>query len=43
MVPALIGVEEEVLQDTTSLLQLLSIHSSPQIMSSFYQEALIVK
>jgi hypothetical protein len=43
VVPSLIGEEEEVLQDTVSLFQMLAIHSSPQLISSFFQDGLVVR
>lgn len=39
--PGLIGEEEDVLLDTTSLLQMLSIQSSPQAISAFYLDTLV--
>ncbi|KAI9549955.1 hypothetical protein GHT06_005226 [Daphnia sinensis] len=41
VVPSLIGEEEDMLQETVSLFQMLSIHSNPQVISSFFQDALI--
>jgi hypothetical protein len=43
VVPSLIGEEEEVLQDTVSLFQMLAIHSNPQLISSFFQDGLVVR
>ncbi|XP_057381286.1 uncharacterized protein LOC130703854 [Daphnia carinata] len=41
VVPSLIGEEEDMLQETVSLFQMLAIHSNPQIISTFFQDALI--
>jgi hypothetical protein len=43
VVPSPIGEEEEVLQDTVSLFQMLAIHSNPQLISSFFQDGLVVR
>lgn len=39
----MLGEEDDVVQETVPFFQMLSIHSSPQTMASFYQDAVVQK